>query len=110
MMLQEFEAVNNNDEEGKPAGGFVLGKGLQITWQDGPLGRGKDRKDPNGAFVETVIAAALQRIQYYQKAGFSCRENALAITKLEEALFWLKARTAAREEAGVEGTHERRAG
>ena len=104
-MLDKFEATNNNDANGNPAGGTVSGVGISISWQNGPLGRGEDRILPNGAFVETVIAAALQRIQYYQDSKFKCRENALAITKLEEALHWLNHRTAAREARQVEGTH-----
>lgn len=104
-MNQPMNCDNWNDEHGRPAGGFVQATGLRIDWQNGPLGRGADRVEPNGAFVETVIAAALQRIEYYQSSGFSCRENALAITKLEEALHWLNARTSRREAQGVEGTH-----
>ena len=92
-----------------PAGGTVRGTGIDITWQNGPLGRGEGRTEPNGAFVEGVILAALQRIEWYQTAcdrKFACRENALAITKLEEALHWLNARTNRREAAGTEGTHK----
>lgn len=98
------------DADGNPAGGQTLGVGIAIRWQDGPLGRGLERQQPNGAFVEDVIAAALGRIQFYQTASegrFNCRENALAITKLEEALHWLDSRTRAREARGVEGTHAR---
>lgn len=105
-MNQELYVENNVDDEGHPAGGVVLGTGIHITWQNGPLGRGSERAEPNGAFVEGVIEAARQRIAWYQSTGFSCRENALAITKLEEALHWLNARTSRRELAGVEGTHE----
>lgn len=64
------------------------------------------RKEPTGAFVETVLRAALQRIQYYNEGKFRCRENSLAITHIEEALHWLAARTADREQRGVEGTHQ----
>ena len=108
-MLGKFNAGNHVDTDGMPAGGVVTGVGLEINWQNGPLGRGENRQEPNGAFVETVIAAALQRIEWYQTVGegrFRCRENALAITKLEEALHWLDARTNRREVAGIEGTHE----
>lgn len=105
-MQQPIEAINNLDAEGRPAGGYVEAIGLRIDWQDGPLGRGEDRIEPNGAFVETVIAAALQRIEFYNEGQFRCRENSLAITKLEEALHWLHHRTARREAANVEGTHE----
>jgi len=105
-MQQKFTAENHLDDEGRPAGGFVEATGLRIDWQNGPLGRGEDRIEPNGAFVETVIAAAVQRIEHYQSGQFRCRENAIAITKLEEALHWLNARTNRREAADVEGTHE----
>lgn len=106
-MLDTFIASNNLDENGRPAGGVVDGIGLHIEWQNGPLGAPDDpnRKAPNGAFVETVIAAALQRIEHYQSTQFRCRENALAITKLEEALHWLNARTNRRLAANTEGTH-----
>lgn len=36
---------------------------------------------------------------------FSCRENAIVITKLEEALMWLNKRTEDRKQRGVEGKH-----
>lgn len=105
-MVQAIQAENHLDDQGRPAGGYVKGIGIDITWQDGPLGRGDDRVGPNGAFVETVIAAALQRLQHYNQTEFRCRENSLAITHLEEALHWLQHRTADREERAVEGTHE----
>ena len=105
-MFGKYAAENRSDENGNPAGGFVGGKGLEIEWQNGPLGRDGERVEPNGAFVETVISAALQRIQYYQASQFKCRENAIAITKLEEALHWLNSRTQRRESEGTEGTHD----
>lgn len=107
-MLQEVRGEHLSDEDGAPAGGQTRGRGIIIDWQNGPLGRGAERKEPNGAFVEGVIAAAIDRIQFYQVAAggkFACRENALAITKLEEALLWLQKRTLDREARGVEGTH-----
>jgi len=102
------KAKNSTDENGNPTGGEVRGTGLSIDWQNGPLGRDESRMAPNGAFVETVIAAAKQRIEFYQDAAngkFKCRENAMAITKLDEALMWLDKRTQAREARQVEGTH-----
>ena len=106
-MLQTFDAKNQM-KDGKPAGGTVRATGLEIKWQNGPLGRGDERKDPNGAFVETVIAAALQRIEWYQDGEFACSENASAIQNLKSALGVLEFRTTQREGAGVEGTHNRR--
>lgn len=107
-MLDKFTAKNSDDSDGNPAGGLVRGTGLSIDWQNGPLGRDSTRIEPNGAFVETVIAATKQRIEYYQTAKdkkFACRENAMAITKLDEALMWLNKRTQDREARAVEGTH-----
>jgi hypothetical protein len=74
-MQQQFEAQNHIDQEGRPAGGFVRSVGLSIEWQRGPLGRGRERLEPNGAFVETVIAAAKQRLAHFQTSRFACDEN-----------------------------------
>lgn len=108
-MQQPFES-DNYTENGVPAGGYASAIGMSITWQDGPLGApdDPDRLVPYGVFVETVIAAAKQRIEYYQTASdgrFACRENAMAITKLDEALLWLDKRTRDRVARNVEGTH-----
>ena len=104
-MLAKYEASNWLDDNGCPSGGNAVGCGIKIEFQNGALGRGADRKEPNGAFVETVIDIARQRIAFYQEGKFACRENAIAITKLEEALMWLNKRTADREARQVEGTH-----
>lgn len=94
------------DEAGNPAGGWTSGEGISIRWQNGPLAVDGVRREPNGAFVEGIIEAAIGRLEFYNGTKFRCRENSLAITKLEEALHWLRHRTADREARGVEGTHE----
>ena len=102
-----IQVTNHVDSYGNPTGGSVDSVGLTVHWQDGPLGRSPAA--PNGAFVEDLIEAARQRLAFYQQAAsgkFACRENALAITKLEEAAMWLQARRAAREARGVQGTHQ----
>lgn len=105
-MRQNFSAQNFLDADtGKPAGGYAYGTGIDIRWQNGPLGRDGERVVPNGAFVETVIAMVLERMYHYQDTEFRCRENALVITKLEEALHWMDHRTNDREKRQVEGTH-----
>lgn len=108
-MRQEISSSHRVDAEGNPAGGRTVGIGIDIDWQDGPLGRGNDRMAPNGAFVEGVIEAAIDRIKFYNEAQdgkFRCRENSLAITDLESAQNWLNRRTEERERRQVEGTHE----
>jgi len=96
---------NVADVAGNPTGGSVEGIGLKIEWQNGPLGRGEDRKEPNGAFVETVISAAKQRLEYFERSKFACRENAAAIGHLDYALMSLERRTRRREQQGTEGRH-----
>ncbi|KKL78134.1 hypothetical protein LCGC14_2027910 [marine sediment metagenome] len=110
-MLQEFTATNDVDEDGLPAGGNVTSIGLSIEWQKGPRGIDDygELGEPNGAFVETVIAVALQRIEWYQEVNggrFACEENANAIDYLRGALDVLDARTKDRQRRGVEGTHQ----
>lgn len=56
----------------------------------------------DGTTNEEVIEMLVDRLQYLQ-AKFPCRENAIAITKLDEALLWLNERTRKRQERGVEG-------
>jgi hypothetical protein len=106
--IKQCKVENRLDSNGNPSGGKVDGIGLAIEWQNGPLGRTEDgtRVEPNGAFVETVIAAVVERIKFYQDGKFNCRENAIALTHLETALLWLNKRTQDREERKVEGTHK----
>lgn len=103
----ELTVENKVDKDGNPTGGSVRGIGLEINWQDGPLGR--PAKKATGAFVDDVIEAARQRLEFYQKASggkLACRENSIAITKLEECLHWLYARRMSREDRGVQGLHK----
>jgi hypothetical protein len=104
-MIQDMEVRNSVDENGNPAGGYVKAVGLNVNWQDGPLGRGKDRKEPNGCFVETVISACISRIEFYQASRFNCADNQAALEHLKAALERLQQRTKCRDAQGVEGTH-----
>lgn len=72
---------------------------LQIKWQCGPL----QEVGVNGGSIEDVIDVLVERLEGFQKGSFKCRENALAITKLEEAKLWLLYRTFKRQAQGVEG-------
>lgn len=105
----KIEQAHVLDTNGNPAGGGTTGTGLTIVWQNGPLGRGDERKEPNGAFVEDVIRAVIGRLEFYQTASnrkFACRENAIALTHIETALLWLEKRTADCEAREVEGAYK----
>ncbi len=106
---QEMEVTNLTDADGMPAGGSVQAWGLEINWQAGPLGRGEEREEPNGAFVETVLRAVKQRLGWYQQVAagvFACDYNSRAIDHISDALEELCQRTQEREARGVEGTHK----
>lgn len=72
-----------------------------IKFQEGPI----QECGVNGVMNEDLIAMVICRLQHFQQTEFACRENAMAITKLEEAMLWLRKRTMAREKRGVEGTY-----
>lgn len=103
--MQELEIINFKNDDGCPIGGTVKGLGVDISWQNGALGRGKEKMPPNGAFVETVIYAAQKRLEFFQDSKFKCLENELAIENLKSALHFLERRTKKREKAGTEGTY-----
>ena len=69
-----------------------------IQFQHGPVGD----NGVNGVQNEQVIDLLVLRLRDLN-SKFPCRENSIAITKLEEALLWLEKRTAVRVEQGVEG-------
>lgn len=50
-----------------------------------------------GTTNEAVLEMLIDRLSVFQNGEESCRENAIAITKLEEAKMWLESR-AKREE------------
>lgn len=56
----------------------------------------------NGTTNEELLKVLIDRLNYLNKK-FPCRENSLAVTKLDEALMWLNKRTADRLNRGVEG-------
>ena len=123
-MRSPVKSEHWNDANGNPAGGSTFGNGFAISWQNGPLGRhtpdcvpsmtpdaqgtcapGCTRRDPNGAFVEDIIHAAVTRLEFYQASKFKCEENQFALFHLNKALALLNQRTLEREARAVEGTH-----
>ena len=76
-------------------------EGGDIHFQDGPI----QEAGVNGISNEALLAVVEHRLQGFQSGDFSCRENALALTKLQEAIHWLHHRTRERIARGVEGTN-----
>lgn len=89
------------NDEGWVTGGRHGSIGLSIVWQDGPLPQ-------NGATIEDVITAAIERLEAFQANENSRNSyNAQAIAYLENALSILNARTQDRKLRGVEGKYIR---
>ena len=70
-----------------------------ISFQNGPIAE----HGINGLTQEVLLAIVADRLKSFQAGPFACRENALALTKIEEAQHWLQQRTLERMRRGVEG-------
>lgn len=78
----------------------VAGEFGAVRFQKGPI----QEAGVNGCHNEDLLAIVIDRLRGFQSGPFRCRENALALTKLEDALHWLNHRTQERQKRGVEGT------
>ena len=74
-----------------------------IHFQNGPI----KETGVNGISNEALLAIVEDRLKGFQSGTFACRENALALTHLQEAMHWLFHRTRERIQRGVEGTMEK---
>ena len=74
-----------------------------VSFQNGPI----KEFGVNGITGEALLAIQIDRLRGFQNGPYKCRENAIALTHIEEALMWLQRRTVERIKRGVEGTHEK---
>ena len=72
--------------------------GYKVKFQNGAMELGR-----NGATTEEVLDVLIAHINYFQQGKYACRENALVLTKLEEAKHWALHRKQLREAQGVKG-------
>jgi len=79
----------------------IPARSWDISFQKGPI----NENGVNGLTHEVLLAIVADRLRSFQAGKFACRENALALTKIEEAQLWLHSRTRSRMSRGVEGTH-----
>jgi len=104
----------------KQIGGFEITRGVSNFSKDRPIFIFDDlnqisfqiQNGPikefgiNGCQVDTIIETAKIMIEGLN-SKFPCRENAMVITKLDEAILWLRKRKQDREMRGVEGKSEK---
>lgn len=74
------------------------GPNWSIKWQNGAMELGR-----NGAITEEILDALIEHLSFFQNGKYKCRENALVITKLEEAKHWVLHRKWEREAQNVKG-------
>ena len=114
--IQKRERLNEVYQVGEqgPGGGFhsylvctaddaatVL---LPVIFQKGP------RKDPAsipGVLDTDLLEIVRDRLKAFQAGEFATRENACALTHIEEALMWMNKRVEDRIERNVLGTMEK---
>ena len=92
--------VNYYLNPGTPAGG--VHPMCHVKFQDGPI----KEAGINGITNEVLLAIVEDRLAGFQSGPYACRENAIALTKIQEALMWLLKRTRDRLSRGVEGTNQ----
>jgi len=73
-----------------------------LQFQEGP--RNVEGSTP-GLTSAAVVAALVDHLSGFQKGEYANRETALAITKLEEALHWIRHRADERASRNVLGTY-----
>ena len=71
-----------------------------IKFQKGPI----TEAGVNGISIEALLAVVEDRLKGFQSGQYATRENALALTHVQEAMHWLHHRTRDRVQRGVEGT------
>lgn len=96
--ISGFNVGSNPSEDEKMPVNYVT-----ILFQNGPIGE----VGVNGVTQEALLAIVADRLRCFNKGPFASRENALALTKVEEAMHWLQQRTLERMRRGVEGTHQK---
>lgn len=75
---------------------------IEIAFQNGP------REDPesiSGVLDIDLLEIVRDRLKGFQQGEFATRENAIALTHIEEALLWMNKRVEDRIERNVLGTN-----
>ena len=74
-----------------------------VKFQNGPI----KEFGVNGISGEALLAIVEDRLLGFQSGEFATRENACALTHIQEAMMWLQKRTMDRMRRGVEGTNQK---
>lgn len=89
---------NNYDEKGDP---IVC---VNVMFQNGPR---KEEDSIHGVIDTDLLEIVRDRLKGFQSGEFATRENACALTHIEEALMWMNRRVEDRIERNVLGTNNK---
>ena len=79
-------------------------KGVKIQFQHGAR---KDENAIHGILDTDLLEIVRDRLKGFQNGDFATRENAIALTHIEEALLWMNKRVEDRAERNVLGTYKK---
>lgn len=96
------EYIITHTSEADESGMHTAQQLCAIHFQNGPA----KEFGVNGITQEALITVCIDRLRSFQEGDYRCRENAIALTHLEDALMWLQKRTRNRLKRGVEGTNQ----
>lgn len=116
--IQKRNKLNEVHREGEigPGGAYhhyVVFHGLdperveirtEIKFQKGPR---NEEGSIGGVLDVDLLEIVRDRLKDFQSGDFRCRENACALTHIEEALMWMNKRVEDRAERRVLGTYEK---
>lgn len=78
--------------------------GVVVIFQEGP--RNEKGSHP-GILNCDLLEIVRDRLKCFQAGDYACRENACALTHIEEALMWMNRRVEDRAERNVLGTYNK---
>lgn len=114
--IQKRENLNTIyvlDEKGNGGAHHVYAIGIDsgdgehqkvIQFQNGPR---KEENSAHGVIDTDLLEIVRHRLSCFQQGPFSTRENAIALTHIEEALLWMNKRVEDRIERNVLGTNNK---
>lgn len=76
---------------------------VELTFQKGPR---NELGSTSGIIDTDLLEIVRDRLISFQEGEFACRENALALTHIEDALLWLNKRVEDRANRGVLGKNK----
>jgi hypothetical protein len=90
----------------EPAPGYIsqYNTDEHIRFQKGPR---NEQNSEHGVLDTDLLEIVRDRLISFQAGEFACRENAIALTHIEEALLWMNKRVEDRAERNVLGTYQK---